>query len=77
MNSSIQEACNKLQITPNYYITQIKQQVVIEDENPINRDYIVAEIQKHAGHFVFVDGVQRNLFILHIFHFASMDINDQ
>ena len=69
ISSSIYHTCSKLGITHMVYNTHVKSQNIVKDEVPIDMDYLAEEIKKYKADddtIVFVDGIQRNLFVIHV-----------
>jgi len=68
ISGSIHHACSKLGITHEVYSTHVKSQNIVEDEKSIDMSYLAGEMKKYEADdtIVFVDGIQRNLFVIHV-----------
>lgn len=69
MGNSINAVCNKLGVNYERYKMYIESQIIICDHEVIDMDYLTSEIVKatDGDKFVYVDGIERNMFILHVF----------
>ena len=68
ISDSINYACTQLHITHEVYNAHVKSQNIVKDENAIDMEYLAQEIAKYKADDItmFVDGVQRNLFVIHV-----------
>lgn len=68
ITGSIHYACTQLRITHEEYNAHVKSQNIVKDEVPIDMNYLAQEIKKYKSDdtTIFVDGVQRNLFVIHV-----------